>query len=108
MPAKVRNALLLYRAALKVENVDIRLHDTVLYNSLYRADDQLFVNQHAYGLPAAHAPVSCYHVADQSDAAAAYLAGFERIWSAAKRLNLYAILGMTTINTTQRETSFHC
>jgi transcriptional regulator with XRE-family HTH domain len=83
MPAKVRNALTLYRAALKVENVEIRLHDTVLYNSLYRADDQLFVNQHAYGLPAAHAPVFCFRATDSADMLTAYLSSFERIWTAA-------------------------
>jgi hypothetical protein len=42
-----------------VEKIEIRLHRTVLYNSIYRADDQLLVNQHAYGLPAAQAPVFC-------------------------------------------------
>ena len=72
MPAKIRNALTLYRVALKVENVEIRLHDTVLYNSLYRADDQLFVNQHAYGLPAAHAPVFCLHPSEGGDMIATY------------------------------------
>lgn len=47
MAAKIRNALTLYGAALaEVDNVEIRLHQTVLYNSIYRADDQLIVNQH--------------------------------------------------------------
>ena len=59
MAAKIRNALALYRPLLRPENVQIRLHQTVLYNSIYRADDQLLVNQHAYGIPAAHAPVFC-------------------------------------------------
>jgi hypothetical protein len=36
-------------AGAELENVEIRLHQTVLYNPIYRADDQLFVNQHAYG-----------------------------------------------------------
>jgi transcriptional regulator with XRE-family HTH domain len=82
MAAKVRNALTLYRAALKVENVEIRIHDTVLYNSIYRADDQLFVNQHAYGLPAAHAPVFCFHSSAVGDMIAAYLKIFEQVWHA--------------------------
>ncbi len=38
-------------------DVEFRLHRTVLYNSIYRADDRLFVNTHIYGLPAAQAPV---------------------------------------------------
>ena len=41
MPAKIRNALMLYRPLGTVENIEIRLHRTVLYNSIYRADDQL-------------------------------------------------------------------
>jgi hypothetical protein len=60
MPAKVRNALTLYSAALKVENVGIHQHDAVLYKSLYRFDDQLSVNQHIYRLPVAHSPVFTY------------------------------------------------
>jgi transcriptional regulator with XRE-family HTH domain len=83
MAAKVRNALMLYHAALKEENVEIRLHDTVLYNSLYRADDQLMVNQHIYGLPAAHTPVFSFHATDKSSMLEAYLSTLERIWTAA-------------------------
>ena len=57
MAAKIRNALTLYRPLAGSRAIEIRLHRTILYNSIYRADDQLFVNQHAYGIPAAHAPV---------------------------------------------------
>ena len=59
MPAKIRNALTLYRPLGAVENIEIRLHRTVLYNSIYRADGQFLVNQHTYGIPAAQAPVFC-------------------------------------------------
>src|SRR6202044_2857638 len=56
MPAKIRNALALYRPLAATENIEIRLHQTALYNSIYRTDDQLIVNQHTYGIHAAHAP----------------------------------------------------
>ena len=46
MAAKIRNALALYWPLGAVENIEIRLHRTVLYNSIYRADDQFLVNQH--------------------------------------------------------------
>jgi hypothetical protein len=36
MAAKIRNALTLYRSLCEVENIEIRLHRTVLYNSMYR------------------------------------------------------------------------
>jgi hypothetical protein len=57
MPGKIRKALALYRSVAEPENVEIRLHRTVLYNSIYRVDDQLIVNHYAYGSPAAHVPV---------------------------------------------------
>jgi transcriptional regulator with XRE-family HTH domain len=51
MAAKIRNALALYRPLRAVENIEIRLHQMVLYNSIYHVDDQLLVNQHTYGIP---------------------------------------------------------
>jgi hypothetical protein len=65
------------------ENVEIRLHQTVLYNSIYRADDQLFVNQHAYGIPAAHAPVFCLRDTGDGEMTALYRDSFERVWAGA-------------------------
>jgi hypothetical protein len=81
--AKIRNALTLFRPLAKTENVAIRLHQIVLYNSIYRADDQLMVNQHAYGIPASHAPVFCLCESGRVDMTDSYVASFERAWSAA-------------------------
>jgi hypothetical protein len=84
MGARIRNALALCHPLLSVEGVEIRLHRTVLYNSLYRADDDLLVNVHAYGAPAAQAPV--IHLrADEEGVAGTYLASFERVWTRADR-----------------------
>jgi transcriptional regulator with XRE-family HTH domain len=81
MAAKIRNALTLYQPLCAVENIEIRLHRTVLYNSIYRADGQLLVNQHAYGLPAARAPVFCLCGTDGGEMTTLYLDSFERIWA---------------------------
>jgi hypothetical protein len=83
MAAKIRNALTLFRPLLEVDNVEIRLHDTVLYNSIYRVDDQVFVNQHVYGMPASQAPVFCYRGTDNADLIAPYLNSFESVWAKA-------------------------
>jgi len=80
MPAKIRNALMLYRPLGTVQNIEIRLHRAVLYNAIYRADDQLLVNQHAYGIPAAQAPVFCLSDSGGGEMAALYLDSFERVW----------------------------
>jgi len=81
MPAKIRNALALYRPLTNVPNVEIRLHRTVLYNSIYRADGQLIVNQHTYGIPAAQAPVFCLCDTGSDEMAALYRDSFERVWA---------------------------
>ena len=54
--AKVRSAIVLFKPLLANENVEIRLHGTILYNSIYRADEQLLVNTHIYGMMASNAP----------------------------------------------------
>jgi transcriptional regulator with XRE-family HTH domain len=87
MPAKIRNALTLYRPLRAVENIEIRLHRTVLYNSIYRADEQLLVNQHMYGTPAAQAPVfSLDNTCGSSEMAVLYLDSFERVWTSSAPL----------------------
>jgi transcriptional regulator with XRE-family HTH domain len=88
MTAKVNNALTLYRPLLTSANIEIRLHEATLYNSLYRADDQLFVNQHAYGIPAARSPVFCYRESESEsgEMASAYAESFERVWMSAQSM----------------------
>ncbi|MFG1997778.1 multiprotein-bridging factor 1 family protein [Spirillospora sp. NPDC048911] len=81
MAAKIRNALVLYQPLRAIEGVEIRLHDTVLYNSIYRADDDLLINPHAYGIAASHAPVLHMRRAGDGDMASTYLESFERVWS---------------------------
>ena len=83
VPAKIRKALALYRSVAEPENAEIRLHQTVLYNSIYRADDQLLVNQHAYGIAAAHARVFCLRDSGGGEMTALYRDSFERVWASA-------------------------
>ena len=86
MAAKIRNALTLYRPLREAGHAEIRLHRTVLYNSIYRADDEMLVNQHAYGIPAANAPVFHLRRTPDSDMFDNYLASFERVWATATAL----------------------
>ena len=86
VPAKIRNALTLFRPLSAVENIEIRLHRTVLYNSIYRADGELLVNQHSYGIPAAQAPVFCLCDTDGGEMTALYVDSFERVWDSSAPL----------------------
>jgi DNA-binding transcriptional regulator YdaS (Cro superfamily) len=82
--ARIRNALVLFEPLAQVSGVKLRLHDTVLYNSIYRADDELLVNSHIYGRPAAHAPVLHLRRVHDDSMAATYLSSFERVWCASQ------------------------
>jgi hypothetical protein len=91
MAAKIRNTLVLLRPLVGTPNLDLRLHATVLYSSLYRADDEMLVNHHVYGLGAASAPV--LHLRGTGDLAAAYRDAFERVWAGARSLNAEPLAG---------------
>jgi transcriptional regulator with XRE-family HTH domain len=80
MAAKIRNALVLSRPLRKTAGVEVRFHQTVLYNSIYRADDQLLVNTHIYGVTAAYAPVWHLKKIPGGEIASIYLESFERVW----------------------------
>ena len=87
MAAKIRNAVTLYCPLLEYENVEIRLHQTILYSSIYLTDHQVIVNQHAYGIPASRSPAYCFRKTEKSDMAAAHFQNFERVWVAAQAIN---------------------
>jgi len=83
MAAKIRNALTMYRPLRAVEGAEFRFHRTVLYNSIYRADDQVLVNTHIQGLTAAYAPVWHLRKLAGGELAALYIDSFERVWETA-------------------------
>jgi hypothetical protein len=84
MSGKIRNALVLYEALADVAGVEIRLHDTVLYSSIYRADDEVIVNPHVYAAPAAHAPTMHLRRGSEDGMVATYLDSFEHVWRNAR------------------------
>ncbi|WP_329079768.1 XRE family transcriptional regulator [Streptosporangium sp. NBC_01469] len=63
--------------------VEIRLHDTPLYNSIYRFDDEMLVNVHVYGILAAYTPT--LHIRRIDGAYYnTYLESYERVWAGAR------------------------
>lgn len=84
MIARIRNALILYGPLADEPGVELRLHDTVLYNSIYRGDDELLVNTHAYRLPASHAPVLHVRRTRNDGMATTYIDSFERVWATSR------------------------
>lgn len=66
--------------------VQIRLHDTPLYNSIYRFDDEMIVNAHVYGILAAYTPVMHIRRVDGAYFNT-YLESYERVWASARPLD---------------------
>jgi hypothetical protein len=87
MPAKVRSAIAMFQPLQSVPNVEIRLHGTILYNSIYRGDDQVFVNTHIYGVMANNAPFFHLRKIPGGAIATTYLESFEQIWNEAEPLS---------------------
>jgi len=86
MASKIRNVMVLYAPLRALDAVEVRLHSTVLYNSIYRADDELLVNSHVYGMPASMAPVMHLRKVSGGSMVTTYLDSFERVWSQARPL----------------------
>jgi transcriptional regulator with XRE-family HTH domain len=80
---KIRNVMVLYQPLRSVEGTEFRLHQTPLYNSIYRADDQLLVNTHIHGMPATRAPLWHLRKVAGGELASMYLESFERVWDTA-------------------------
>jgi transcriptional regulator with XRE-family HTH domain len=80
MSARIRNALVLVRPLLSVPGIELRMHGTTLYNSIFLADDALLVNTHVLGRPATHAPVLCVVRPKGKSPENLYYECFERVW----------------------------
>lgn len=89
--ARVHNALALFRPLLDTDGVEARQHETVLYNSLFRADQRMLINPQIHGLAAAYAPVLHLRRIEPGGMFDTYANSFERIWGEATPLAAPAI-----------------
>lgn len=84
LAAKIRSSLTYYRQLAASGGADVRLHGCTLYASLFRYDDEIMVNPHAWGEPASANPVLHLRRLDGGQVAAHYMSSFERVWETAK------------------------
>ncbi len=81
MAGKIRNTLAFYRELKDNDNASVYFHQTILYNSIYRFDDEMLVNTHLYGIPAAYAPVLHLRRLSGGDLFDGYANSFQRVIS---------------------------
>lgn len=87
MAARIHMSLGYLRPAIQAAGVELRMHSTILYNSIYRFDDDMLVNTHTYAAPAAQSPVFHYRRFEGGPLFNHYLTSFERVWSGAVPAN---------------------
>lgn len=86
LAARIRLALGYMREAFYEPSVSVRLHPTTLYNSIYRYDEELLVNSHAYGVAAGQSPVLHLRRFPGARLFDHYMASFERVWQTSRPL----------------------
>ena len=74
-------AFMHYQPLIGVAGVNIHLHRTTLYNSIYRADDGLLVNSHVWGVSAYSALVTRLRRLMDGSLFDAYVGSFEAVWA---------------------------
>ncbi|MEF3111803.1 helix-turn-helix transcriptional regulator [Streptomyces chrestomyceticus] len=82
--SRCRLALMHYRPLVAVPGVELRMHSTTLYHSIFRADDQMLVNAHVWGVHAYGAPVWHLRRHGEGGMFASYAQSFEAVWDSAQ------------------------
>jgi hypothetical protein len=83
LAARIRLTQTYIKDLVSTHGVELRFHGTTLYNSIYRFDNDLLINTHVYGAPAAHSPVIHLRRLPAGRLFAHYLSSFERVWETA-------------------------
>jgi hypothetical protein len=92
LAARVALTVGYFREAVGTSGLEVRLHNTTLYASIYRADDTALVNTHVYGSPAGQSPLLRLRRITDGRVFDHYMRSFERVWAAAQPLTqTYAI-----------------
>ncbi len=80
LPGRIRMALAYFRPLADVDGIEFRLHQTTLYNSIFRFDDQMLVNQHIYGTYGYIAPILHLRRVDGCDLFDTYMRSLDLVW----------------------------
>ncbi len=84
VPARAASALEYLHVANDLPGVEIRLHDTPLYVSLYRFGDTMMANPHTHGVPAKDSPVLQLAKVPGGHLFDYYTRAFDRVWDAGR------------------------
>ncbi|MCX9191328.1 XRE family transcriptional regulator [Carbonactinospora thermoautotrophica] len=78
--ARIRLSLTYLKDAF-IPGLEVRQHGTTLYNSIFRFDEDMLVNTHAFGSPAAQSPVLHFRRVPGGRLFDHYIKSFDRVWA---------------------------
>ena len=81
LTARIKYGLAAHTPLVGTPGIEFRFHGTTLYNSIFRFDDEMIVNNHVYGAPGAHAPAMHLRKLGAGTLFATYAASFTEVWS---------------------------
>ncbi len=85
--ARSHNSVELLRPYTTTPGVDVRTHETTLYTSIFRVDDQMIINFHIYGSPGRDNPVMIFSQQQEPRLWATFERAFIRVWDDAQPLS---------------------
>ena len=74
--------------ASRSQGVEARAHDSTLYTSIFRFDDDVYANTHTYGAPANHSPMLHLHRIAGGRLFPHFMDAFERVWDGSRVVTL--------------------
>ncbi|TDP96221.1 XRE family transcriptional regulator [Labedaea rhizosphaerae] len=80
IPGRIQMALAYYKPLVGIDGVEFRLQATSLYNSIFRYDDEMLINQHIYGAYGYIAPILHLRKQPGADMFDTYMKSFDRVW----------------------------
>jgi hypothetical protein len=77
---RIRTTIDHFKPLFGVESIDLRFHQTRMYNSVFRGDDEMLVTPHLYGLKGYRAPLLHLRRLADDGMFDGFQAHFERVW----------------------------
>ncbi len=81
LPDRVRTTLYHFRDILNCPGIEVHYHTTLLYNSIFRFDNEMFVTPHLYGLHGSKAPLVHLRRLGPQGIFAKFAAHFDAVWA---------------------------
>jgi transcriptional regulator with XRE-family HTH domain len=81
LPACIRTTLHHFRGLHNLTGIEMRYHSTILYNSIFRCDNEMFVTPHLYGLHGSKAPLFHLRCLGVSGLFVNFATHFETVWN---------------------------